>query len=73
MGTSSSIHPEIIVSIIEVSFVDKSGNMKSTEEIKKISEKVCKEFDYPSHFYDAFKTTKNYKEYAKTLTPGLTR
>jgi hypothetical protein len=32
-----------------------------------------KEFDYPSHFYDAIKTTKNYKEYAKTLTPGLTR
>lgn len=73
MGTSSSIHPEIIVSIIEVSFVDKSGNMKSTEEIKKISEKVCKEFDYPSPFYDAYKITKNYKEYAKTLRAGLTR
>ena len=71
MGASSSIHPEIvIISSIEVSFVDKSGNMKSTEEIKKISEKACKEFDYPSHFYDAFKTAKSYKEYAKTLTAG---
>jgi len=68
MGASSSIHPEIvIISSIEVSFVDKSGNMKSTEEIKKISEKACKEFDYHPSFYDAYKTAKNYKEYAKTL------
>jgi len=70
MGASSSIHPEIIVSSIEVSFVDKSGNLKSDKEIKEISEKACKKFDYPSHFYDAFKTAKNYKEYAKTLTAG---
>jgi hypothetical protein len=73
MGASSSIYPEIIVSTIEVSFVDKSGNLKSDKEIKEISEKACKKFDYPSHFYDAYKTTKNYNEYAKTLTRGLTR
>jgi hypothetical protein len=67
MGASSSIHPEIIVSSIEVSFVDKSGNLKSDKEIKQTSEKACKKFDYPVSFYDAYKTTKNYSEYAKTL------
>jgi hypothetical protein len=63
-SSSSSIHPEII----EVSFVNKkTGKLLSDEEIKKISEKVCKEFDYHPQFYDAYKRPNAYNEYAKNL------
>jgi cell fate (sporulation/competence/biofilm development) regulator YmcA (YheA/YmcA/DUF963 family) len=65
MGSkSSSIHPETI----EVSFIDKTtGKLMSNEEIKKISEKACKEFDYHPSFYDAYKKLNAYNEYAKNL------
>jgi hypothetical protein len=71
---SSSIHPETI----EVSFVDKTtGKLMSNEEIKKISEKACKEFDYHPSFYDAYKVGENgknpYDEYSRKLKAGLIR
>ena len=75
MGSKiSSIHPETI----EVSFVDKTtGKLMSNEEIKKISEKACKEFDYHPSFYDAYKVGENgknpYNEYSRKLQTGLIR
>ena len=76
MGASSSIHPEVIKSI-EVSFVDKTGSIISDEEIKIISKKSFKEFDYHQSFYDAYKLCKDgktpYEEYSRNLTAGLIR
>jgi hypothetical protein len=76
MGSASSIHPEVIKSI-EVSFVDKTGSIMSNEEIKNISEKACKEFDYHPSFYAAYKVGKDgkspYEEYSRNLNAGLIR
>jgi hypothetical protein len=74
MGASISIHPEIIKST-EVSFVDKkTGRLFTQEEINKICEKACKEFDYKPAFYDSYKVGKNgkkpYAELAKRIAEG---
>ena len=73
MGASVgvSIHPEVIRST-EVSFVDKkTGYLFSEEEINKISDKACKEFNYHQSFYKAYKIDKNvkspYSKYAADL------
>ena len=74
MGATSSIHPEVIKSI-EVSFVDETGKLKSYEEIKYISAKACKDFDFKPSFYDGFKVDKYgknpYEQYSIKLKNGL--
>jgi len=71
MGASPSIriHPEVVRSI-EVSFVDKkTGYLFSEEEINRISNKACKDFDYQPSFYNAYKINKNGKNpYTKYST-----
>jgi hypothetical protein len=76
LSSSSSIHPEVVTSI-EVSFTDKKGNLLSSDEIKRISEKACKEFDYHPSFYNAYKFGKDgkgpYDEYSRKLQTKLIR
>lgn len=75
MGASSSIHPEVIIRSTEVSFIDKkSGHKFSYEEINRIIEKSCKEYDYKPSFYDGYKNDKNgknpYSVLAKRISEG---
>lgn len=76
MGAASSIHPEVIKSVV-VSFVDKkTGCLLSNEEIIQISNEVCKDFDYPPSYYDAYKIKDGkspYEKYAANLAAGLVR
>ena len=74
MGASISIHPQVIKST-EVSFVDKkTGHLFLEEEINKICEKACKEFDYKPTFYDSYKVGKTgkkpYAELARRIAEG---
>jgi hypothetical protein len=77
MGAAGSIHLEVVKSV-EVSFVDKkSGRFLSDDEITKISNEACKEFDYHPSFYDAYNVGKDgkspYAKYAANLAAGLVR
>ena len=66
MGAGSSVSNK------EVSFIDeKTGKLLPENEIIKISNQVCKEFDYKPSYYDSYKVDKYgnnpYEIYARTL------
>ena len=69
MGSGSSVQ---VIKSVEVSFMDKTtGKLLPNDEILKISDDVCKEFDYKPSYYNAYKPDKYgnnpYKQYAYKL------
>jgi hypothetical protein len=68
MGTSSSIHPEVIQQT-EVPFVNKKTEQPFTE--RDISKNIENAYDYKPSFYDSYKNGKNsYAELAKRISEG---
>ena len=70
MGSGSSVQ---VIKSVEVSFIDeRTGRLLSKEKILKISDEVCKEFDYKPSYYNAYKPDKYgnnpYKQYAYKLS-----